>query len=113
MERRKFINALGGASGLLMASPLLAASSKKSDFVAERQSPAGQGVWKFPMGTPEQITPQRKWIVEPSFEGSRLLPTVENCPVVLKITSTLIFVILLCISACGQESKTPQYFLKF
>ena len=84
MERRKFINALGGASGLLMASPLLAAGFKESDFVAAVQSSEGQGVWKFTIGTPEKITPQSTRTVDPGFEGLKLLPTVEDCPVRMK-----------------------------
>ena len=58
MDRRKFLNALGGASGMLIASPLLAGGSKSKYFVNTELSSVMSGIWKFKIGKPEKITPQ-------------------------------------------------------
>ena len=81
MERRKFLNALGGASGLLMSSPLLASGIKSQSFAGAEQTSVMPGIWKFTVGTPEKITPQSTRSVEPALAGLKSLPAAETCPV--------------------------------
>lgn len=81
MERRKFINALGGASGLLIASPLLASELKTKSDVETAITLVMPGIWKFTIGTPEKITPQSTRSVEPLQNGLQKLPAVDACPV--------------------------------
>lgn len=81
MERRKFLNTLGGASGLLMASPLLAGEFKSQGSADIKLSLVMPGIWKFTIGTPEKITPQSTRSVGPAQKGLQELPVVEACPV--------------------------------
>ncbi|MCF6332035.1 MAG: glycoside hydrolase family 31 protein [Draconibacterium sp.] len=81
MERRKFLNALGGVSSLLMTSPLLANQLKTTGFSRAEQSSVMSGIWKFTVGTPEEITPQSTRSVEPSLSGLKSLPDIKVCPV--------------------------------
>ncbi len=71
---------MGGASGLLMATPLLAADLKGQNFTVTEQTLVEPGIWKFTFGTPEKITPHSTRSVEPALEGLKRLPAVESCP---------------------------------
>ena len=79
MKRRKFLNSLGGASGLLMASPLCADELQAQ--IKSEVSSVLPGIWKFTIGTPEKITPQNTRSIGPAQDGLMKLPVVEACPV--------------------------------
>ncbi len=81
MLRRKFLNSLGGATGLLMASPLLAGELKAQGCSESKIGAEFPGVWKFTVGTPEKITPQSIRSIKPSTKGLQELPAVDRCPV--------------------------------
>ncbi len=81
MERRKFLNALGGASGMLMASPLLAGELKSMAATTAELSSVMPGVWKFTIGTPDKITPQSTRNIQPDTSGLQSLPVIDVCPV--------------------------------
>jgi len=81
MERRKFLNALGGASGMLMASPLFGSDMKMQTFSGAEQTSVMPGIWKFTFGSPEKITPQSIRLVEPAMAGLKNLQAIETCPV--------------------------------
>lgn len=81
MERRKFITTLGGASGLLIASPLLGNDLKVKTLSGTEQSSEMPGIWKFTFGKPEKITLQSTRSVEPAFTGLKNLPAIKTCPV--------------------------------
>jgi len=81
MERRKFLNAMGGASGLLLASPLLAKELKSQGLADVEISSVMPGIWKFTIGTPEKITPQSTRSVDADQNGLHKLPVINNCPI--------------------------------
>lgn len=81
MERRKFLNTLGGASGLLLASPLLANELKTNNIANTAVSSVMPGIWKFTIGTPEKITPQSTRSVDADQNGLQKLPAVDACPI--------------------------------
>ncbi len=88
MKRRNFLNALGGASGLLMTSPLLAGELKTLVNPTAELSSVMPGIWKFTIGTPEKITPQSTRNIQPAMAGIQSLPVVDSCPVQLLGTVT-------------------------
>jgi len=82
MDRRKFLNAVGGTTGLLMASPLLANEFKIKSFTVTEQTSVISGIWKFTIGKPEKITPQSTRNIKPAQSGFEKLATVDTCPVI-------------------------------
>ena len=81
MERRKFLSRLGGVSGILMASPILAGELKAKNPVQTEIAESMPGIWRFTIGTPEKITPQSTRSVEPSPAGLQSLSVIGTCPV--------------------------------
>ena len=80
MERRKFLNSLGGVTGALIASPAFAGESNAQNAFKMEIASELPGVWKFTIGKPEKITPQSTRQVEPSFAGLQKLPVLDDCP---------------------------------
>lgn len=80
MERRKFLNSLGGVSGLLVASPLLANEPKPQNITIKDVTSEMPGVWKYTIGKPEKITPQSTRLVEPAVAGLQQLTAVTSSP---------------------------------
>jgi len=80
MKRRIFINALCGASGLLVAPPVMANVMKATNVVPSDLIPVQPGVWRFTIGRPEKITPQSVRAIGPAVEQMKKLPTVDSCP---------------------------------
>ncbi|MDP4184299.1 MAG: glycoside hydrolase family 31 protein [Bacteroidota bacterium] len=83
MQRRKFINSLGGVTGLLITSPILASELKVQDLHSTELKSYMPGVWRFTIGTPEKITPQSTRTIEPAKDGFHELPVIDTCPVKL------------------------------
>jgi len=81
MDRRKFLNAIGGTTGMLMAAPLLAGELKIKNIGITKQTSVISGVWKFTIGKPEIITPQSTRNIAPTQSGFEKLPLVDVCPV--------------------------------
>lgn len=81
MDRRKFLNAIGGTTGMLMAAPLLAGELKIKNIAITKQTSVISGVWKFTIGKPEIITPQSTRNIAPTQSGFEKLPLVDVCPV--------------------------------
>jgi alpha-D-xyloside xylohydrolase len=81
MDRRKFLNALGGTTGLLIASPLLASEFKTKGLTITEQTPVMEGIWKFTIGNPEKITPQSTRNISPAKSGFEKLTPIDVCPV--------------------------------
>ena len=81
MDRRKFLNALGGTTGLLIASPLLASEFKTKGLTITEQTPVMEGIWKFTIGNPEKITPQSTRNIGPAKSGFEKLTPIDVCPV--------------------------------
>ncbi|MEI6276582.1 MAG: glycoside hydrolase family 31 protein [Prolixibacteraceae bacterium] len=80
MERRKFLNSLGGVTGALIVAPVIAAESKPLITPINETETVMPGLWKFTIGNPEKITPQSTRMVEPALAGMQNLPVVTNCP---------------------------------
>jgi len=80
MERRKFLNSLGGVTGALIATPVIAAESKPQTSVIKEIETIMPGLWKFTIGKPEKITPQSTRMVEPALASMQNLPVVAACP---------------------------------
>ena len=81
MERRKFLSSLGGVSGLLMTSPLLASEPGALNPAQSGITENMPGIWCFTVGTPEKITPQSTRLIEPAQAGLQSLPILGSCPV--------------------------------
>jgi alpha-D-xyloside xylohydrolase len=81
MKRRNFLNTIGGASGLMLASPLMAGKSTETGLSAIEMKPLLPGIWRYTFGKPEKITPQRTRLNEPDENGLKLLPDVSEIPV--------------------------------
>lgn len=81
MKRRKFLNTIGGASGMLLSGPLLAVNVKDKEFLSAEATSEIPGVWKFTFGKPEKITPQSTRTIKPQLDVLKKLPAVVRCPV--------------------------------
>jgi alpha-D-xyloside xylohydrolase len=81
MKRRKFLGDLGGAAGLMIASPVLANEFRSGSFSGAEVTDSLPGIWRFTIGTLEKITPQSTRINQPDHAGLGKLPVVESCPV--------------------------------
>lgn len=83
MKRRNFLNALGGVSGMLIASPVLASGAKAAIAVSAELTSVLSGIWKFTIGVPEKITPQSTRNIQPVIVSIKELPEVSSCPIKL------------------------------
>ena len=81
MERRKFINRISGISGLLMTTPLISDELNAQVLPPSELKITMPGIWRFTIGDPENITPQRVRAVDPKNDGLQNLPVVNECPV--------------------------------
>lgn len=80
MKRRKFLHDMGGVAGLMAASPRLIKEIQLLNTFPVKAVAAMPGLWRFTIGSPEEITPQSTRHFQAAEDVLKILPNVEACP---------------------------------